>query len=389
MRSSILFLGTGGDSFLVGRGIRSSAGIILQVGDNQFHIDPGNGATQAARAADISVRATTAVLVTRNSIHHASGLNSLLDAMTYGGFDTKGVLVAHPEVINGKEENQPFLHNSCRKLLERYISLLPGKRVGINEVEIQGLKTTFSGSLGLKFFLPTLTIAYSGDTKYAADVVDQYRDAGILILNVPHLKKDPSNTGLSLEEARTIVERVKPKLTIITSIGVDMQNEDPIYSVREIQKATGTQVIAANDGLVINPISYAADAGQWTLQGYKGQEKPAGPEITESGETEGDSARDDEEGAAASSPHDDAEHDHGFVFTEVVGARPADKPHKKQEDDADDHSPSSQDDGQDEQKKLDDVDEIDELIGPPDDAASREDPSDEEADDSEEVKKEY
>lgn len=350
MRASIIFLGTGGDSFVVGRGQRSSAGFILQVGDNQFHVDPGNGATQAAKAADINVRATTSVFVTRNTIHHASGLNSLLDAMTYGGFDTKGVLVAHPDVINVREDSQPFLHNTCRNLLERYISLQPGKRVGINEVEIQALKTTFNNSIGLKFFLPTLTIAYAGDTKYSVDVAEQYRDASILILNVPYLKKDKANNGLSLEEAKSIVERIKPKLTIITSIGAEMQNEDPIYAVREIQRATQTQVIAANDGLVINPVSYAADIGQWTLQGYKRSEDEAvSLQVTEPADEEPSPG--EAETPETAQPHD-GDDDHGFLFTEVVGGKT-----KPKED-----SPGSKEDHE-EQKKLDEVDEIDELIG--------------------------
>lgn len=238
---------------------------MLQFGDNQFHIDPGAEALAAAHKADINPRANTAVLTTRNNIHHAAGLNSVIDGMTYGGFDRKGVLIAQKEVVNGKENNEPFLHSEARNHVERYIILQDGQRVGINEVEVKALKTSFADSIGLKFFMPTFTMVYSGDTKYSVDVAEQYKDASILILNVPYLEKKDSNKGLCLEDAITIVKKVKPKLVVINHLGIDFVSNDPVYQVRRLQRETGVQVIAAKDGLVINPMSYAADLGQRTL----------------------------------------------------------------------------------------------------------------------------
>lgn len=254
---------------MIGKGLRTSAGFVLQYGDNQFHIDPGAEALASAHKADINPRANTAVLTTRNNIHHASGLNSVIDGMTYGGFDRKGVLIAQKEVINGKENNEPFLHTGSRNHVERYVILQDGQRVGINEVEVKALKTSFADSIGLKFFLPTFTIVYSGDTKYSANVAEQYKDAGILILNVPYLEKKDSNKGLCLEDAITIVKKAKPKLVVVSHLGIDFVSNDPVYQVRRLQRETGVQVIAAKDGLVINPLSYAADLGQQTLQSIK------------------------------------------------------------------------------------------------------------------------
>ena len=41
MNTRILFLGTGGDEFVIGKQKRSSGGIIFTYGPNQFHFDPG------------------------------------------------------------------------------------------------------------------------------------------------------------------------------------------------------------------------------------------------------------------------------------------------------------------------------------------------------------
>jgi len=42
---SIIFLGTGGDEYVVGKQLKGSGGIIVRVEGYQFHIDPGPAAT--------------------------------------------------------------------------------------------------------------------------------------------------------------------------------------------------------------------------------------------------------------------------------------------------------------------------------------------------------
>ena len=48
-----------------------------------------------------------------------------------------------------------------------------------------------------------------------------------------------------------------------------MLRADPLYEIREIKKETQCQVLAATDGMIINPVSYAADKGQRTLGGFE------------------------------------------------------------------------------------------------------------------------
>ena len=110
--SNIIFLGTGGDSNVVGKQIRASGGIILQVEDDQYHIDPGPGALITAKDAGINLRANTALFVTHNHLRHANDVNAVIDAMTYGGFDKKGVLVANNTVINGAKIINRFCINA-------------------------------------------------------------------------------------------------------------------------------------------------------------------------------------------------------------------------------------------------------------------------------------
>lgn len=253
--------------------MRASGGIILQFGENQFHIDPGPGSLVMAKNCGVNLRANTALLISHNHLNHANDVNAVISAMTYDGFDKKGVLVANNDVINGSEKSKPYLRDFYKGCLERFIVLEDGQRVGINEVEIKALKTLHSEkAIGFKFFTPLYTLAYSSDTKYSVEIIEEYKNSNILILNVPYLKKERGKEGLSKEDAIKIINEVKPRLAIITHFGMDFLRADPLYEIRDIKKETESQVIAATDGMVINPVSYAAEQGQRTLGGFQKKE---------------------------------------------------------------------------------------------------------------------
>lgn len=275
--SSIVFLGTGGDSFVVGRNLRASGGIVLQINENQFHIDPGPGSLIMASKAGINLRANTSVLVSHNHLNHCNDINVVIDAMTYRGLDKTGVLVASDSVINGNENSAPFLQPYFRNFLERFIVLKAGQKVGINEVEVMGLKAKHSdnNAIGFKFFTSDFTLTYSGDTKYSNELIDEYKNSNILILNVPYLIKSKNSDGLCKEDAIKIVNDVKPRLTLITHFGIDFLKADPVFEVRDIQRQTNCQVIAAKDEMIINPLSYSVEYGQKSLVGFSDLKKKA------------------------------------------------------------------------------------------------------------------
>jgi len=228
----------------------------------------------AAKETGINLRANTALIVSHNHINHCNDINAVIDAMTYGGFDKKGVLVANNTAINGSEFYTPFLQKYYRDFLERFIVLEEGKRVGINDVEILALKAKHSepNALGFKFITPEYTLTYSGDTMYSVETVAQYDDSNVLILNVPYLKKEEGKENLCKEDAIKIISRVKPRLAIITHFGANFLKSDPLYEVRDIQRETGVQTIAAKDGMVVNPVSYSVEQGQKTLYKYAREE---------------------------------------------------------------------------------------------------------------------
>jgi ribonuclease BN (tRNA processing enzyme) len=299
---SIIFLGTGGDEYVVGKQLKGSGGIIVRVEGYQFHIDPGPGALLRAQQTGINLRENTAVLISHAHINHCNDANAVLGAMSHNAMDVNGVLISNMTFANGDEEAriQPMLTNFHKKCVERIIVAKPSQRIGIENVEIQTLKAFHKdpNAMGFKLITPKFTLTYTGDTKYSRELIDQYKKSDILILNLVHPagEKAKDMDNLCFDDAVKILEKTKPKLAVITHFGKRMLQADPLNEAREMQKLSGVQVLAALDGMSINPVSYSADAKQRTLGVYKEpSEEKSEEEAKEEPEPEDESQEEENE----------------------------------------------------------------------------------------------
>jgi len=274
MSSRILFLGTGGDYFTVGKQLLGSGGIIVESDNVKLHIDPGPGTLNRARVANINLRDLTAIIVTHNHLGHSNDVNAVIDAMTHNGLDKKGVLIATSSVITGSENEHAIVTEYHKKCVERIITLEPGKKIEIEDVEILATPAehTDPTTIGLKISTPEFTMGYTSDTAYTTEVVNAYKECDIIIINMPHPKgtsKEDKKKGLSSDDAAEMIKKINPRLAIITHFGLKMVKSDPLMEAREIQQKTGVQTIAAKEGMQVNPGSYAAKSPQKKLSSYK------------------------------------------------------------------------------------------------------------------------
>jgi len=254
----LVFLGTAGDSVVIGKQLRASGGLILKIGDYQFHIDPGPGALVRAAQEKIDVMKTTVFLVSHNHLNHCNDLNILIDALTLGGIDKRGYLISNNTVINGSESEKPVLTEFYRKALIKYMVVQPGQRVGIDDIEILATRTKHTTeNIGFKISTPRITISYLSDTEYFKGLIDEHKGANVLILNVVKPRNISYKGNLNSDDAARIIEGVRPNLAIITHFGIEMLKENPISEAREISKKTLVNVMAAKDGLTINLDDYA------------------------------------------------------------------------------------------------------------------------------------
>ncbi len=268
MEPKLIFLGTGGDSLVVGKQMRTSGGLIIQTDNNQFHIDPGPGSLTCARCYGVNPRNSMAIVATNNLVNNCNDINAAIDAMTHGGLDRKGVFIGNKSVIHGDDNNYPFLTRHHRKCVEKIITMEPGNRVGINNIEIKSFETREgidNNGIILRFLTPYFSLGYISNTAYYNGLIEKFKGVDLLIMKVVSPKDFKEEGSLSSEDAMKIISNVKPKLAILTGFGVKMVQGDPLEEARAIQRATGVQTIAAKDGMVINPLSYSVNLRQKTL----------------------------------------------------------------------------------------------------------------------------
>jgi ribonuclease BN (tRNA processing enzyme) len=256
----IVFLGTAGDTTTINKQIRASGGIILYHNGNQIHLDPGPGSLVQLRKAGINPRSTLALIASNYDIGHCNDLNAVISAMTHNGLDNRGVLIGSKSIIEGSESEHGILWKRFRDYLERNIILKIGERVGINDINLEAIpsKSKDPTGFGLKISTSQYVIAYSSDTKYQPSLINHYDGADILILKCVHppAQEGEQTNKLNLTEVTKIIEEVRPKLAILTGFGIKMLNADPVFLAREITRQTKVQVIAAQDGLQLNPLDY-------------------------------------------------------------------------------------------------------------------------------------
>jgi ribonuclease BN (tRNA processing enzyme) len=254
----IIFLGTAGSSSVVSRNLRASGGIIIQLEDLQFHLDPGPGALSQAAKFGLNLRHNTAVLVSHRHLNHCNDLNMVVEAMSYSGIERRGVLIAPKSVVHNVEESHPFLTRFHQNFLEKIIVVEKKSKVGVDLVEINTLSTehTDKTAVGFKFYFPKFVLSYTGDTAFSEELVEELAGTDILILNVAYPGKEGKGLNLDTDSAIKIISKVRPKIAVITHFGVEMLKADPIQEVRDIQRITGVQTIAAKDGMILAPESY-------------------------------------------------------------------------------------------------------------------------------------
>jgi len=251
----IVFLGTAGSSAVVTKQLRASGGIILQVEDLQFHIDPGPGALIKAKEYGINLHHTTAILVSHNHINHCNDLNVVIEAMTHSGIEHRGLVLGSKSVLNNTQGSNSILTDYHKQLVEKIIPLEKKHKVGIEFTEINALPVdhTDPDAIGFKFFCPRFTLSYTGDTAYSDQLAEELKGTDILILNVPYPEDKAVGKNLDVHSAIKLVSIVQPKLAILTHFGLDLLKADPLQAARDIQRITSVQTIAAQDGLAISP----------------------------------------------------------------------------------------------------------------------------------------
>lgn len=253
MKNYIQFLGTSGGRFVMAKQLRSSAGTFIHLKGKNIILDPGPGTLVRCVNSNppIDLSNIDALILSHNHIDHSNDLNVIIDVITKGGISKKKPLLFAPsECIY--EENRVLL-NYLRNFV-KIITLKPCTDYAIGDlkfstsIEHKHKATTY----GIMFNLGGKKVSFIVDTQYFPELVKSYNNSEILIINLVMNKANNKVMHLCVSDVQKILFEIKPRKAVITHFGMTMLKYGTDKVAKELSEETKTDVIAAEDGTVLN-----------------------------------------------------------------------------------------------------------------------------------------
>ena len=189
------------------------------------------------------------IFLSHRHIDHANDVNIIIEAMTNGGKDQRGILFAPSDAL----DSDPVVLHHFRNHLEDINRLKEKEKYTIGSLSFETPVRHVHDveTYGVRFFGSQLTVSYIADTKYF-DGLESFYQSNVLILNVVLLESKEWINHLSVIDAEKIISSIHPNLCILTHFGMSMIKAKPWNIAEELSKQTGVNVIAASDGKIIS-----------------------------------------------------------------------------------------------------------------------------------------
>jgi len=246
----IKFLGTAGARIVVSKQLRASGGIWFCLNSTNILQDPGPGALVKTLSSHPKLDPTTlsGIILSHRHLDHCADINIMIEAMTEGGFNPKGVVFCPEDAIS----DDPVILKYIRSYITEIEVLKEGKSYKLGNIEFETPIKHIHGTVetyGIRFKTKNYIISYITDSRFFPELINAYQ-GDILILNL--VREKPSEIDhLCVLEATKIIDRIKPKLAILTHFGMTLLRAKPWLVAAEITKQTQIKTMAASDGLKI------------------------------------------------------------------------------------------------------------------------------------------
>jgi len=249
----IQFLGTAGGRFGVSKQIRASGGIYIESCGKKLYLDPGPGALVHARRNNIPLEELDAILLSHVHQDHTNDANVLIDILTKGGWEKKGILIGSRTALEGHENIEKAILDYYLNFMEKIVVMDAGDTFDLGSLKIIATPTKHGDPKGIGFVLKgEKTVSYVSDSYYFKGLEEHHKNSDILILN--HIfpreestaeKKNKDHTDTYCAEK--LIERTDPKLVITQHFGLTMMKVGPENEARWLEEQTDVKVIAAKD----------------------------------------------------------------------------------------------------------------------------------------------
>lgn len=249
----LVFLGSGGGRYCMATQARATGGFRIEMDGVNFHIDPGPGALVRAKEYGVNVKNTDVVMVSHVHLDHSNDCNAIIDAMTEGAKNPKGILIGNLSAIKGYENDSPMLLKVYLKSLENTVVMKPGDSTNLKTITVKATPTRHTDPTCIGFRIEgSKTISYTSDTEYFPELSKYHRNADLLIINVLRPDNDSWPMHMNLEDAIKLIKETEPKLCVLQHFGMKVIEKGPEAQAKKAEKETGVKVIAAEDGMKLD-----------------------------------------------------------------------------------------------------------------------------------------
>ena len=182
----IIFLGTGGARVLVSKQLLASGGLWIEQAGTRLHLDPGPGALVQAAKRDLDPTKLDAILLSHRHLDHSADVNVMIEAMTTGGFNRRGLVLAPKEAY----DDDPVILRYLRSYVRETLVVEEGGKYQVGNVTVHApVAHDHAGEVyGYVFESPGCRWSYVADTRYFPELADHYR-ADVIVLHTVRLKE--------------------------------------------------------------------------------------------------------------------------------------------------------------------------------------------------------
>jgi len=190
------------------------------------------------------------MILTHRHLDHSSDVNVMIEAMTQGGFKKRGELFAPQDAL----DDDPVVLKYLRDFVEKIHILKEGGNYSLGKIKFKTPLKHIHGveTYGIKFKSSRYAISLMVDTKFFPKLARAYSKSDIIILNVVRHKRDQTSLKLdhlNLEDAKELIQKIKPKLAVLTHFGMTMVRAKPWEAAERLSSELEIKVISASDGL--------------------------------------------------------------------------------------------------------------------------------------------
>ena len=250
----LIFLGTGGGRFSSINQRRMTGGFrIDNLGGKNYHVDPGPGALVRTYQFGLDPRNVDGVFVSHAHTDHYNDAEIIIEAMTNGMTQDYGHIIGSKSVLSGYGQWGPCI-SSYHQSKSDIIELDDGNIRYFDDCSIKATPTRHGDpkAVGFQIEYKDFKISYTSDTAYFPELAKAHKGADIFIASVLRPGDNSIKGHLSSSGFIKLIKEIKPKLAIMTHLGLKMISNNPIGEAKRITKSTGIKTLAAFDGMSLD-----------------------------------------------------------------------------------------------------------------------------------------